>query len=156
MPMRTLRLVNIAASAEGLRLRRMIARIKSQAIYGVIAIVFLLAAFFGLHVVGFFALQMIPLSPLYSALIVFGVDLVFGLILGILASRSSTDRIEMEAKQVSHQARQQLAIAAATAGTFAPIARLAGLKYVSGLAIGALTARYLAQSNPTPPTPRRR
>ena len=64
-------------------------------------------------------------------------------IFGLLAMRSTPDRIEREAIQVRDQAKQQLAIAAATASTFAPIARLMGLRHVSGLVIGALATRYL-------------
>jgi amino acid transporter len=147
--MRTLRLVNIAASAEGLRLRRMGRRMVSRAIMGAIGAVFVLFALALIHYAGIMALeQYAHFTPLVSALIVLGVDVVFALIFGLLASRSTPDRIEQEAQAVSNQARQQIAIAAATAGAFAPVARLLGLRHMSGLVIGALATRYLAGGKP--------
>ena len=140
--MRTLRLARIAAEAEGLILRRHLRRVVVQAVLGAVVIIFLIAALALAHFAGWLALLRV-VAPVYAALIVFGVDVVIAVILGLLAMRSSSDRIEREAIQVRDQAKQQLAIAAATAFTFAPIARIMGLRHVSGLVIGALATRYL-------------
>ena len=140
--MRTLRLARIAAQAEGLVLRRHLRRIIVQAILGAIAAVFLISALAVAHFAGWLALVRV-VAPVYAALIVLGVDVVIAAILGLLAMRSSPDRIEREAVMVRDQAKQQLVIAAATASTFAPVARLMGLRHVSGLVIGALATRYL-------------
>lgn len=140
--MRSLRLARIAAQAEGLVLRRHARRIVVQAAMGAVAVVFVICALALAHFAGWLALVNV-VAPVWAALIVLGVDIVIALILGLMAMRSSPDRIEREAIQVRDQARQQLAIAAATASTFAPIARVMGLRHVSGLVIGALATRYL-------------
>ncbi len=140
--MRTLSLARIAAQAEGLVLRRHARRIIVQAVMGAIAVIFLICALAVAHFTGWLALVKV-VQPVYAALIVLGVDVVIALIVGLLAMRSTPDRIEREAILVRDQAKQQLAIAAATASTFAPVARLMGLRHVSGLLIGALATRYL-------------
>ncbi|MBO0712307.1 MAG: hypothetical protein J2P47_13615, partial [Acetobacteraceae bacterium] len=96
------------------------------------------------HFAGFLALIKV-VAPLAAALIVFGVDLLLTAIFGFLAMRSTPSRIEQEAFQVREQAKQQLAIATATATTWAPVARSLGLKHLSGLVIGALATRYLTR-----------
>jgi uncharacterized membrane-anchored protein YhcB (DUF1043 family) len=140
--MRTLRLARIAAQAEGLVLRRHVRRRAIQAVLGLIALIFLVSALAVAHLAGWLALVRV-VRPVYAALIVLGVDVVLGVIFGLLAMRSTPDRIEREAILVRDQAKQQLAIAAATASTFAPVAKLMGLRHVSGLVIGALATRYL-------------
>jgi hypothetical protein len=145
--MRTLRLISIAASAEGLALRRQARRLALQAALGAVAAVFLLCALASAHVAGYFALLLIPLKSLYAALILLGIDIVIMAIFAIIASsRSSPDKIEIEARQVREQARQQIALTAATAGALSPLARILGLRRVSGLVIGALAARFLART----------
>ena len=147
--MRTLRLVNIAASAEGLALRRQARRLAIQAAMAAVAAIFVLYALASAHVAGYFALLMIPLRPLYASLILLGIDIVIVAIFAIIAMRSRPDKIELEARQVREQARQQLVLTAATAGALAPVARMLGLRHVSGLVIGALAARYLTRSTPS-------
>ncbi len=142
--MRALRLARIAAEAEGLRLRQMASRRASQAALAAVAAVFLICALAVAHFAGWLALVKV-VEPLYAALILFGIDLVIAIVLGVLARSSSPRRVEREAIQVRDQAKQQLALAAATAGAFAPAARLLGLRHVSGLVIGALATRYLAR-----------
>lgn len=143
--MRTLRLVNIAASAEGLALRRQARRLAIQAAMAAVAVIFVLYALASAHVAGYFGLLMVPLKPVYAALILLGVDIVIMAIFATIAMRSSPDKIELEARQVREQARQQLMLTAATAGALAPVARMLGLRHVSGLVIGALAARYLTR-----------
>jgi hypothetical protein len=139
---RTLSLARIAAQAEGLVLRRHARRIVVQAVLGTVAVIFVVCALALAHFAGWLALVSV-VAPVYAALIVLGVDIVIAAIFGLLATRSSPDRIEREAILVRDQAKQQLAIAAATASTLAPVARLMGLRHVSGLVIGALATRYL-------------
>ena len=144
--MRTLRLVSIAASAEGLALRRQARRLAFQAAFAGVAIVFLVCTLAAAHVAGYFALLLIPLAPLYAALVLLGIDVVIAVVFALIALRSAPDKIEIEARQVRDQARQQIALTAATAGALAPLARILGLRRVSGLVIGALAAQYLARS----------
>ncbi len=111
---------------------------------GAVAAVFAICFIAVAHFTAWLALVKV-VSPLIAALIVLAVDLVITGILGFLASRSSPDRVEREAIVVRDQAKQQLAITAATASAFAPVARLLGLRHVSGLLIGALATRYLTR-----------
>ncbi len=143
--MRSLRLARIAAEAEALRLRRQIRRRIIQAIMGAVAVVFVICTLAVAHFAGWLALVQV-VTPLIAALIVLGVDVVLAAIFGFLAMRSSPDRVEREAIIVRDQAKQQLAITVATASAFAPVARLLGLRHVSGLLIGALATRYLTRS----------
>ena len=142
--MRALRLARIAAQAEGLQLRQQLRRRIVQAVMGVIAVVFVICALAVAHFAGWLALVDV-VQPVYAALILLAIDVVIAAVFGLLASRSSPGRVELEARQVRDQAKQQLAIAAATAGAFAPVARMLGLRHVSGLLIGALTTRYLSR-----------
>ena len=144
--MRTLRLARIAAEAEGLRLRQMAKRRAVQAGMGAVAAVFVICALAVAHFSAWLALVKVIPDPLYAALIVLAIDLVIAGILGFLATRSSPNRVELEAVRVRDQAKQQLAITTATAGAFAPVARMLGLRHVSGLVIGALATRYLSRS----------
>jgi len=142
--MRTLKLARIAAEAEGLRLRRMARRRGIQVAEGVVAVTFLCFGLMAAHFAGFLALLKV-VAPLAAALIVLGVDLLLTLVFGFLAMHSTPSRIEQEAFQVREQAKQQLAIATATATTWAPVARSLGLRHLSGLVIGALATRYLTR-----------
>jgi hypothetical protein len=142
--MRSLRLARIMAEAEGLRLRRLIRRTLRQAIYGVIALVFVLGALAWLHVTGYLALRE-NLKAVYAALIVVGVDVVIAGIFGLMASSSSPDRVEREALQLRNTARNQLAITTASASVLAPAARMLGFRHLSGLLLGALAGRYMGR-----------
>ncbi len=142
---RPLRLARIAAEAEGLRLRQMARRRVVQVVIGAVAVVFVICALAVAHFAGWLALVKVIPDPLYAALILLAIDVVIAGILGFLASRSSPNRVEQEAIRVRDQAKQQLAITTATAGAFAPVARMLGLRHVSGLVIGALATRYLSR-----------
>ena len=142
--MRTLRLARIAAEAEGLRLRQLARRKAVQGAMVAVAVVFVICALAVAHFCGWLALVKV-VAPLSAALIVLGVDLVLALIFGLLGMRSSPNRVERDAILVREQAKQQLAIATATATTWAPIARMVGLRHLSGVLIGALATRYLAR-----------
>jgi hypothetical protein len=140
--MRSLRLARIAAQAELLRLRRLGRRQAMRAVMGAIALFFLVACLAALHFAIYFALQQV-LAPVYAVLIVAGIDLVIAAFFGVLAMRDVPDRVEREALMVRQSAQQQLAEAAAMTAVVGPVLRAIGIRKVYGLALAALTARYL-------------
>jgi hypothetical protein len=142
--MRSLRLARIAAQAELLRLRRFTRRQVVRVILGAIALVFLLACLAALHVAGYFGLRRADILPVYAALIVAGVDFLIAAVLGLLAARDTPDRVEREALQVRRSAQEQLIEAATMTAVIGPILRSLGTRKVYGLALAALTARYLS------------
>lgn len=96
--MRTVRLAKVAARAETVRLRRLLLRSLRRAAYAAVALVFAIACLVLLHVLGFEALtQFAGMASFWAALIVFGVDVVFTAIFGILAAGVVPDPIEREA-----------------------------------------------------------
>ena len=105
--MRVLRLARIAAEAEVLRLRRIALRTGFRAAYGVLALVFVIAALALAHAAAWLALIKL-VGPVSAALIVMGVDLLIAVIFGALAARSAPDRIEREALQIRRTATQQM------------------------------------------------
>ncbi len=141
--MRSLKLAKIAAQAELLRLRRYGDRQIGRAVLGAVALVFLLACVAVLHFAGYFALLRAGIAPVWATLIVAGVDLLLALALGLAALRNKPGRLEREALDVRLAAQHQLMEAAATTAVVAPVLRSLGLRKAYGLALAALTARYL-------------
>lgn len=141
--MRAIRLARVAAEAEVLRWRRRVRRTVTRATLGAVGGVFLLTALAFAHVAVFLAIHN-SLGPTSSALIVFGGDLVIGLILVLLASVSSPDRVEIEAMQVRQRALQQIEEAAATAALVAPVARLIGRPRILAVILALVLPRLLA------------
>jgi predicted histidine transporter YuiF (NhaC family) len=139
---RSVQLAKVAAQAELLRLRRHARRTAVRAGFGVVATVFLIGALAAAHVAGGIELSQY-VAPVWAVLILAGVDLLIGIVLAILASRNTPDRIEREAQQVSETARSQLMEAATMATLVGPALRLLGGRKTYGLALAALTARYL-------------
>jgi hypothetical protein len=140
--MRTVELARVAAQAELLRIRRLGQRQVNRAIFAAVAAVFFVAMLAGLHVAGAMALTLYVPS-IWAALIVAGVDLVIGLILILIAARDRPGEIEVEALRVRQVAQQQMMEAAALTTLIGPMLRLIGTRKVYGLALAALTARYL-------------
>jgi hypothetical protein len=122
--MRTVRLARIAAEAEALRLRRIARRTAFRAVYAVILVVFAVAALTMVHVTGWLYAAR-NLGPVTAALIVLGVDVVLCIIFGVLAARSSPDRIEQEALQVRQTAVHQIGQGFALMMMLQPVARRA-------------------------------
>ncbi|MBN8893134.1 MAG: hypothetical protein J0H91_22870, partial [Rhodospirillales bacterium] len=92
--MRTLRLAQMAAQAEGLRLRRLARRVAVRAAFAAAAGVFLLAALAAVHVAVVLALAC-RMPPQYAVLWVAGGDVRLALILFLLARRARRpDRLE--------------------------------------------------------------
>src|SRR5271165_6937839 len=101
--MRTLRLVRIAAEAEGLRLRYSARRAVIRAVLGLIALSFLFGALVFCHIAAWYWLRMSFDRPA-AALIIAGVELVLTAILAIPVARSSPGRIETEALAIRRRA----------------------------------------------------
>jgi len=105
--MRPVRLARIAAQAEGVRLRGMMARIFTRAIFAVIALFFILGAVAFGHLAAWYEIRTaLDQSFLATAGILGGVDLLLALILLFLASRSTPSRVEVEALEVRRKALQ--------------------------------------------------
>ena len=101
--MRPLRLARIAAEAEGLRLRQRARRTAVQAVFCVVALAFLIGAVAFVHVAAWFWLRP-SWEGQYAALMVAGADLLLAVLLGLLATRSSPGRVELEALAVRQRA----------------------------------------------------
>jgi hypothetical protein len=110
--MRPIRLARIAAEAEGVRLRGMMARIVTRAIFAVIALFFILGAVTFGHIAAWYEIRVaLDQSYLATAGILGGADLLLAIILLFLASRSTPSRVEIEAREVRRKALQGLSSA---------------------------------------------
>ena len=97
--MRSINLLKIAAEAELLRLRTMMARQVRRGIFGAVAAVFGLAVLALAEVAGWLAL-LLKFQPIVSTLILLGINLAIAAVFGVLAARSSPGHTEQEALQV--------------------------------------------------------
>jgi hypothetical protein len=140
--MRTASLARIAAQAEVLRLRRQGRRAAFRASYGVVAGVFVVGALAAAHVAIVLAL-LANFQPIVAVLIVGAGDVVVAVVFGLLAARDRPDAIEREARQVKETALAELGETMALASLVGPVLRLIGTRKVYGLALAALSARYL-------------
>jgi hypothetical protein len=103
--MRPFRLARIAAEAECVRLRGMLTRIATRVIFAVIALFFVLGAVTFGHVAAWYEIRVaLEQSYLATAGILGGVDLLVGIVLLFLASRSSPSKVEVEALEVRRRA----------------------------------------------------
>ncbi len=144
--MRTTDLARAAASAEVLRIKRLVRRQVFRAVFGVVAAVFAVGALILLHVVGYTAL--VPsLTPLEASLVLLAIDVVIAALFGVLAARGAPDAIELEAKLVRDQAIAEMRESVAISALVGPVGRMAGRtlgkKHMYGLTLAALTARFL-------------
>jgi type VI protein secretion system component VasK len=127
-----LRLVRVAAKAQGLALRRQIAGVVRRAILWVIAGIFALGALIVLHVIGYMALgEYAHFQPIASAAIVLGVDVLIAAIFGFLASATASD-------QSLEQARQSLTLASMVA----PLTRVLSDMGILRAALGLVKAGF--------------
>lgn len=141
--MRALRLVRVGAEAEVLRLRRRVRRIAVRVAMAAVAALFAIAALCFAHVALFGAIRH-SLGWVSSALVVLGADLLIALILLIMASVSSADRVEAEALQVRLRAQEQLEEMLATVAIAAPLARMMGRPRLLGAALAIFLPRVIA------------
>jgi hypothetical protein len=123
--MRPVRLVRIAAEAEGVRLRGMATRIATRVVFAVIGLIFLLGVMVFAHVAAWVEIRAAAdLSPLSTAGVLAGVDLVLAIILLFLASRSSPSRVEVEALEVRRKAIAGLSSAMSVTQMVIPVLRI--------------------------------
>ncbi len=136
--MRTVRLARVAAQAEILLLKRLLAVAIRHAIFGVVAAVFALAFLTLLHVIAVMALERFAgLSPIVSVAIVLVVDLLIAAVFGLLAAGKIADPVADEARRVRdasiEQARQSLTLAALLAPATRMVAQTGLVRVVAQL-----------------------
>ena len=106
--MRTVRLLQVAAEAEILRLRYLMRRHGMRAAFGVLAAIFGLSVLVLLDVTGWQLLRMY-VTAIYATLLLLGINLVIALVFGALAARSSVSTHEREAlKSASRRFRRRV------------------------------------------------
>jgi hypothetical protein len=122
---RPLRLVRVAAQAQGLALRRQLAGVLRRAVMAVIAALFAVGALIIIHIIGYMALRTyLHFQPIPAASIVLGVDVLVAVIFGVLAGMSSVDPILQEAVRVRDQSLEQARQSLTLASMVAPLTRL--------------------------------
>ncbi len=142
--MRTTQLMRIAAQAEVLLVKRQIKTTQRRVIYAAIAAVFAIAVLVCLHVGGAIALvQYAKLTPFVAVMIVLGVDIVITAVFGLIAAGGGRDPVADEARYIRDHSLAQVKETMSAAAVLRPAGRLLGRKHVYGLALAALTARYL-------------
>ena len=123
--MRPIRLARIAAEAEGVRLKGMVSRIATRAIFGVVAFAFIIGAIVFGHIAVWFELRT-ALDQTFLAATgeLAGADLLVVIILGLLASRSSPSRVEREALDVRRKAVEAIGGTFSLASLAVPVLRI--------------------------------
>ena len=120
-----------------------------RAIFGMIAVVFLLGTLILLHVVAYIALRP-SLSPLLDGIALLAADLVLTILFALLASRNTPDQIEIEAKLLREQALSEMKESLAIMALVGPLARIAtrtlGAKGLYGMTLAALTAKFFSNA----------
>ena len=129
--MRSVNLLRVAAEAELLRLRALLARQGRRAAFGIAAIIFVLGVLVLAEVAGWQVLRLY-VAPISATLILLGINFVIAALFGALAARSSPGHTEREALRVRRQAldaaRGALSLTAAipVATTFLRLGRRRG------------------------------
>jgi cobalamin biosynthesis protein CobD/CbiB len=100
---RSINLLKVAAEAELLRLRTLLARQCRRAAFGVIAGIFMLGVLVLAEITGWQVLRLY-VAPIPSTLILLGINCVIAAIFGVLAARSSASHAERDALRVRRQA----------------------------------------------------
>ena len=101
--MRSINLLKVAAEAELLRLRALLARQGRRAAFGVVAVIFMLGVLVLVEVAGWQVLRLYVAS-ISATLILLGINFVICALFGALAARSSPSHAEREALRVRRQA----------------------------------------------------
>ena len=124
--MRAYRLAHVAVEAETIRWKSIAIRLATRVAYGLIAALFLLGVLVFIHIAAWSWLRgSFAFSELATAGILGGVDLVIGVILGVLATRSTPSRAEQEALEVRRRAVQNIGTALSISQMAIPALRLA-------------------------------
>jgi hypothetical protein len=100
---RSINLLKVAAEAEVLRLRALLARQGRRAAFGVVAVIFVLGVLVLAEVAGWQLLRLY-VAPISATLILLGINLVIAGLFGMLAARSSPGHAEREALRIRRQA----------------------------------------------------
>jgi hypothetical protein len=100
---RSINLLKVAAEAELLRLRALLARQARRAAFGVVAVIFMLGVLVLAEIAGWQVLRLYVAS-ISATLILLGINFVIAAIFGALAARSSAGHTEREALRVRRQA----------------------------------------------------
>ena len=101
--MRSINLLKVAAEAELLRLRALLARQGRRAAFGVVAAIFVLGVLVLAEITGWQVLRLY-VAPIPTTLILLGINFAIAAVFGVLAARSSPSHTEREALQVRRQA----------------------------------------------------
>jgi hypothetical protein len=124
--MRPVSLARVAVEAEGVRLRAMAMRIVRHAAYAAIALVFLLGALTFAHIAAWYGIRTgLQVTPIATAGILGGFDLLVAIVLVLLARRSTPSRVEREALQVRQEAVANLRSAVNVTQVALPLLRFA-------------------------------
>jgi cobalamin biosynthesis protein CobD/CbiB len=100
---RSINLLKVAAEAELLRMRALLARQGRRAAFGVVAVIFMLGVLVLVEVAGWQVLRLYVAS-ISATLILLGINFVICALFGALAARSSPSHAEREALRVRRQA----------------------------------------------------
>jgi hypothetical protein len=100
---RIVNLLRVAAEAELVRFRAMMARQGRRAAFGLVALIFAFGVLTLAEVAGWQALRL-QFEPIPTTLILLGINVVIAALCGLLAARSSPGHAEQEALRVRRQA----------------------------------------------------
>jgi hypothetical protein len=142
--MRATQLARAAAEAEGLRLKLLARRQVFRLVYGVIALVFLVAVLTVLHVLAYTALRT-RFDELYALLIVLAGDFVLLLVFALLAAVSSPGTMEREALELRQTAVSQLGASVTSLMVLRPLLSMLPGRHLYSLVLAGLTARNLSR-----------
>ena len=101
--MRSFNLLRVAAEAELLRLRTLLARQGRRAAFGAVAVIFVLGVLILGEVAGWQMLRLY-VAPIAATLILLGINFAIAAVFGGLAARSTPGHVEREALRVRRQA----------------------------------------------------
>jgi hypothetical protein len=138
--MRTLRLAKVAAQAEVLRLKEMARRQARRAAVAAVGGFFLIAFLVAGHIA--IGMALVPwVTPLQAVLIVAAGDLVVGIVLVLIASRSKPGQIEVEATEMGLRVRDELRQALTVPSMLGGAARTVGFDTIVRFAWSLISGR---------------
>jgi hypothetical protein len=115
--MKAFSLLKLAAEAEFLRLKAMIARQARRAAYGTGAAIFAIGVLTLIHVAAWQALALY-VNSIVATLILLGIDFACAAILGLLAARSKPGSIEADSEALRRKALEQARASVAFSALF--------------------------------------
>jgi uncharacterized integral membrane protein len=144
--MRTVDLGRAAAQAEIFRLKRLLRRQAMRAVWGAVAVVFLIAVLVMIHIVAYVALVPALLTPIWGTVALLGFDLLVAIVCGLMAMSSTPDVVEEEAKILRDQSLAAMKRSVAFTAMMAPLAQMvfrkAGRDSLWGMTLAALAAKF--------------